>query len=153
MQKFDAELLAKNLNSLAEVFDRKPITAGALQAWFDVLKEFKTELVMGVIIGWPKTHNKFPAPADVWKACNEVSIAEREKKVALQKRADVEWERSPRGSEFLAKMRAMLRSPAPSPQQHWQRVLETKAPGSIGHDYAAQVLARNEEREEETVDF
>lgn len=152
MQKFDAELLAKNLNCLAEVFDRKPVTAGALQAWFDVLKEFPTERIMGVLIGWPKSHNKFPTPADVWKVCNEICIDEREHK-ARQERQIERWEPSTRGHEFLAKMRQMLNRPARRPKEHWEHVLKTRQPGSIGHEYAAVVMSADKDDEPQAVSF
>ena len=146
MQKYDAELLAKNLNSLAEVFDKKPVTAGALQAWFDVLKEFPTERVMGTLIGWPKTHGKFPTPAEVWKVCNEVLIADREKRALLEKHADIQWERSPRGAEFLAQMKKIVNQPKRTPRQHWEHLLATKKPGDIGYEFAKQAL-KSKDRE------
>lgn len=148
MQKFDAELLAKNLNALAEVFDRKPVTAGALQAWFDTLKEFPTERIMSLLIGWPKTHGKFPTPAELWKACSEVGSADIERKAALERREAIEWERSPAGEKFLAKMKAIINRPSRTPMEHWKHVLETQKPGSIGHEFATEVLNRKQRREE-----
>lgn len=140
MQKFDAELLAKNLNALAEVFDRKPVAAGALQVWFDVLKEFPTERIMGVLLGWPKTHGKFPTPAEVWKSCNELGIADREKKALLEKREAIEWERSSHGAKFLKQIRQTLNRPSRSPREHWAHVLKTQQLGSIGHEFAKKVM-------------
>lgn len=140
MQKFDAELLAKNLNALAEVFDKKPVTAGALQAWFDVLREFPTERVMGVLLGWPKTHGKFPTPAEVWKSCNELSIEEREHKARLEKQIEPEWQRSANGARLLRGMKRMLNRPTRIPQEHWNHLLQTKKPGDIGYEYARKAL-------------
>jgi hypothetical protein len=141
MQKFDADLLAKNLNQLADVFDRKHITAPALQAWFDTLRDFPTERVMSVLLGWPKTHGKFPTPADVWKVCGEIGSAEIERKAALDKRP-IEWERSPQGAKFLAKMKAIINKPGRTPQQQWEHVLATQKPGDIGYEYAKKALKR-----------
>ena len=146
MQKFDADLLAKNLNQLADVFDRKPVSGPALQAWFDSLKEFPTERVMGVLIGWPRAHLKFPTPSEVWKLCNEIGIGERERKADLEKREQIEWERSPAGEKFLAKMREIINRPSRTPKEHWEHVLRTQPPGSIGHEYAKKIL-KPEERE------
>jgi hypothetical protein len=147
MQRFDAELLAKNLNAIAEVFDRKHMTPAALQAWFDTLKEFPTERVMSVLIGWPKTHGKFPTPAEVWKSCNEMVIDDREAQALRDKAAEPAWTRSPRGAEFLAKMKKMLRSQKPSPEEHWRRVMEKQKPGDIGYEYAKQALEKRKHRE------
>jgi hypothetical protein len=146
MQKFDAELLAKNLNTLAEVYERKPVTAGALTAWFDVLREFPTEKVMAVLIGWPKSHNKFPTPAEAWKVCNEFCIDEREQKAIQEKKLEPKWERTPQGALMLAKMKRIINSPARTPRQHWEHVLITQRPGSIGFEYAKKVL-KIEDRE------
>lgn len=148
MQKYDAETLAKNLNALAEVFDRKPVTAGALQAWFDVLKEFPTERVMGLLIGWPKTHGKFPTPAEVWKSCNECGIDEREHKALMEKKIEPKWEKTAQGLAALKRMKEIINRPARTPRQHWEHVLKTKKPGSIGYEYAKKVLKIEENVED-----
>jgi hypothetical protein len=146
MQSIDLPQLAKELNGLAEVFDKKPVTEKASKVWFDTLREFPTERVLGMLIGWPKSYGKFPTPAEVWKACNEVGIAERERKALLEKREAIEWERSPHGAKFLEQMRKIINRPARSPRQQWEHVLATQRPGSIGYEYAKKVL-RVEDRE------
>ena len=45
--------------------------AEALLVWLDVLKEFSVFEVESMLVDMPKRLTKFPAPADVWKACNE----------------------------------------------------------------------------------
>lgn len=143
MQKYDAQTLAQNLNALAEVFEKKPVTAKALEVWFDTLREFPTERVMGLLINWPKSHPKFPTPAEVWKACNECSIAEREEKAAIERRANtgpVEWPKTEHAQRCLAMMRDILKKPKRTPIQHWEWVLSAPK-GSIGHRYAVEALA------------
>lgn len=150
MQTYDAPVLAANLNALCEVYDRKPIPQQALKVWFDALKEFPTELVMDCLIGWPKFNSKFPTPADVWKSVNERSSREREKKAATEKKEEFHPGVGGRQAQkFLEQMRQILKRPAFSPQQHWERVLATAPKGSIGHRYAEEVLKRRKKFERE----
>ena len=147
MQSIDLPNLTKELNTLTEVFEKRAITEKASKVWFDTLREFPTERVLSVIIGWPKTHAKFPTPADVWKVCNECLIDDREEKARLEKLAEPQWVRSPRGGEFLAKMRKTINRPRRSPEEHWRHVLATKKPGDIGYEYAKQALEKRKHRE------
>jgi hypothetical protein len=80
MQKYDVQVLGQNLNALCEVFDKKPVPLKALEVWFDTLKEFQTQHVMDAVIGWPKTNNRFPTPADIWKQVRERSGRDIERK-------------------------------------------------------------------------
>lgn len=144
MQKYDAQTLAQNLNGLAEVFDKKPVSAKGLEVWFDTLKEFQTERVMGLLINWPKAHGKFPTPAEVWKACNETSIGEREDKSARERRENVtalSWPaKTAHAAECLAQIRRIVSGPKGSPREHWQRLLNEAPSGSIARRYAEDVL-------------
>lgn len=142
MQKIEAQLLAQNLNALAEVFEKKHVTAKALEVWFDTLKEFPTERVMGLLIGWPKSHTRFPAPAEVWKACNESMAAVREKRATEERVVNARpWTGHTEESRRLAKkIRELLSKPRPTAKEHWRNVLETAPVGSIGHQYASEVL-------------
>jgi hypothetical protein len=146
MLKVDLPTLAKQLNALAEVFDKKPVTPGALEVWFDTLREFPCEDVMALLIGWPKTRAKFPVPSEVWKAMNERGIDQREKKAA-QERAENRGRLflpTPKGEEFLAKIKAMLKAPRLTPREHWHCVLANAEPGSISERYALEALAKLE---------
>lgn len=148
MQSIDLPQLAKELNALAELFDKKPVTDRASKVWFDTLREFPTERVLGLLIGWPKSHGKFPTPAELWKACSEMGSADIERKAAIERREAIEWERSPAGEQFLAKMKAIINRPSRTPTEHWKHVLETHKPGSIGYEYASEALKRKQRREE-----
>jgi hypothetical protein len=151
VQSIDMPQLVKELNGLAEVFDKRAITEKASKVWFDTLREFPTERVLGLLMSWPKTHGKFPTPAEVWKACNEMLIDDREEKARLEALATPKWERSPRGLDFLAQMKRTINSPKRSPEEHWKHVLATKE--GIGHEYAKQALEKRKHRDEEAVDF
>lgn len=143
MQKFDAALLSTHLNALAETFDRKPVSPKALEVWFDTLREFPTERVMGLLIGWPKAHAKFPAPADIWKSANEICLADRERSAELQKRVarePLKFERTEAGRRAGIEVRKLLRSGRIKPLSHWKKVLVESRPESIGHRYATEAI-------------
>lgn len=144
MQKFDVQILAQNLHALTEVYEKKPVSAKALEVWFDTLKEFPTERIMGLLIHWPKQHTKFPTPAEVWRSCNETVIDEREAKAELERAENLRqpFIRSERGAEFLAQMKAILSRPKRRPVEHWRWVLENAPRDSIGEQYARQALAK-----------
>lgn len=141
MQSYDSKVLGERLNELAEVFDKKPVSEKGLMVWFGVLREFPTERVCGILISWPKTHTKFPSPAEVWKAVNDISINDREKKAEAENKQEfypgVGGEQA---EKFIAQMREILKRPKWSPMDHWKRLLATATPGSIGYEYATQVL-------------
>lgn len=147
MQKYDAQVLAQNLNSICEVYDKKPISLKALEVWFDTLKEFPTQLVMDAVIGWPKMNSKFPTPADIWKQANDRSSRERERKAEAEKQEFHPGVGGAKAQEFLKKMRQILNKPAFTPREHWERVLKTAPKGSIGYQYAVAALARKHERQ------
>lgn len=140
----DAKVMQDRLNELAEVFDKKPVGEKGLTVWFSVLREFPTEKVCGVLIGWPKTHTKFPAPSEVWKAVNDIQINEREKRAEQENKA-AGFEPGVGGEQaekFIAQMRVMLKKPKWTPREHWERVLSSQPEGSIGHRYASEALLK-----------
>jgi hypothetical protein len=152
MQKIDATVLAQNLNALAEVYEKKHVTSKALEVWFDTLKGFPTERVMGYLIHWPKSHGKFPTPAEVWKLCNESSIEEREERAKQERVSNAApWMGSTaEGRRVSALAREIFRRPKRTAKEHWQHVLATAPKGSIGHQYASEALrVKVEKREEE----
>lgn len=141
MLGIEIKVLGDRLNELAEVYNAKPVSERGLTVWFSVLREFPTERVAAVLIGWPRTHVKFPTPAEVWKIVNDISIGDRERKAALENKQEfypgVGGEQA---EKFIAEMRATLKRPKWAPMQHWKRLLETAKPGSIGHRYATEAL-------------
>lgn len=141
MLAYDSKVLGDRLNELAEVFDKKPVSEKGLTVWFGVLREFPTERICGVLIGWPKSHTKFPSPAEVWKAVNDLGIGERERKAAEENRQEFyPGVGGAQAEKFIAEMREVLKRPKWSPMQHWTRLLATAKPGSIGYEYATKVL-------------
>lgn len=144
VQAIDSAVLRDRLSDLSEVFGAKAVSEKGLTVWFNVLREFPTEKVCGVLIGWPKSHGKMPTPNEVWKSVNEICISEREQKVAEERRrAPFEPEVSGEQAEhFINQMRTLLKRPVVGPREHWERVLRTAAPGSIGHQYATEALMK-----------
>jgi hypothetical protein len=142
--KIDLQVLANQLNALAEVYERKAVTPKALEVWFDTLREFPCEQVMALLIGWPKSHHKMPVPSEVWKAMNEWAIERREHKALLESRTPA-FHPGVGGAQaeaFIAQMRKTLNNPEFTPLEHWQRVHDRQKPGSIGRRYAEEVLKR-----------
>ena len=152
MQKFDAPELAKILESLAEAFDRKAIGASGLEVWFDTLREFPTHAVFGLLNSWPKTHGKFPVPAEIWKILNDSSTQERERKAKADKaefaRGIEKMEKNPRGAEFIAKIAEILKQPKRSPIEHLRHVQDTPGLPDISYEYAMYALEKIDHRRE-----
>ena len=142
MNRSDIPTMANQLNLLAEVFDKKPISEKAALVWFDTLKDFKTEKVCSFLIAWPKTHGKFPTPAEVFRVCSEAASSELEAKAQRENREEVTWAKSARGLEFLAKMKAALNKPSLDPIQHWRRVLEKEGACNLAKQYARECLEK-----------
>lgn len=140
----DFPTLRDRLGELAEVFERKAPTEKALRVWFDVLKEFPCERVAGVLIGWPKLHTKFPAPAEVWKVVNEASSFERERRAAEEAKAEPFYPGvgGRQAEAFIASIRKVINRPKWTPREHWERLLERSRPGSVSHRYAAEALKK-----------
>jgi len=65
MLKNELPQLGTRLNQLAEVYERKAITAAALEVWFDALRSFALDAIFRILTDWPKEHQKMPTPADV----------------------------------------------------------------------------------------
>jgi hypothetical protein len=146
MQKHDLPALANSLNGLAEVFDRKAVTPKALEVWFETLREFYTERVAGLLTAWPKTHSKFPTPAEVWKVLNDFNVEERERTAKAEKtsvRRDYEHlARTPRGEECLVLISGALAGHKPTPIEHWRNVMATVGLHWISYEYATAALKR-----------
>lgn len=146
MLKTDATILANQLNALAEVYGKAAVTAKALEVWFDALKEFPTERVMGILLGWPKMHQRFPAPSDVWKACTEEAIVQRENKAAYERAQNasprIEHYVTQRGMEVIAEMRRTLGLSKRTPEEHWLHVLESPRYGEKAKAIAKEALTK-----------
>ncbi len=146
MQKLDIPALSGLLNALAETFDKKAVGAKALEVWFDTLREFAWERVVGLLQSWPKTHGKFPVPAEVWKILNDSSTQERETKAKADKVAFARgfdyMGKTEHGAECIRLIARMLKQPKLTPVEHWRDVLATAGENMIAAEYAKAALAK-----------
>lgn len=146
MEKSSLPDLARRLNDLAEIMDKKPLGEKAILGWFETLREFETGIVFGSLKGWQKTHARFPTPAEVWKACNEFSSELMEKqqvtdKIALA-RSYAQIKPTDEGRLKLSRILGVLAVPKPTPLQHWEKVLRTPDLPQISYDYAHAFIAK-----------
>lgn len=144
MTKIDIPALAAQLNALAEVFEKKPVSPKAMEVWFDTLREFPCDQVVSLLVAWPRTHAKFPTPADVWKSMNEWAIDRRERQALIERREPAfhPGVGGAQAEKFIRQMREILNTPKWSPLEHWQRVHERQPEGSFGKRYAEEVLRK-----------
>lgn len=85
MIKADIPHLARELNALAEVYDRRQVSAAALEVWFSTLREFPYEEIASTIIAWPRMRSKMPTPNDVFELVNDRLLAKREQANRVEK--------------------------------------------------------------------
>lgn len=119
MTRTDIPLFGGQLNALAEVFGKTPVTVKAMEVWFDALKEFPAERVMDVLNSWAKFNGRFPMPAQVVEKVNNTMTDNREKKAAFERAQN----KDPTAREYIA----------PSPQTRrllaeMRKLLGTKTP-------------------------
>ena len=151
MNKLDVEPMAKQLNLLAEVFDKRPVTAGAALVWFDTLKDFPVEAVTGILIGWPKTHGRFPTPTEVWRVLNEEATKQREYKAAVEQSQNVQelnWSNSAAGNAALLKMKEILARPKTNMKDHFRAMRDNPESSHMQVRFAKEALHNLGERDE-----
>ncbi len=118
----------------------------AIEVWLDTLKEFEGNRILALLNSWPKTHTKFPAPSEVWKALNDDATHKREAVAQAEKKAFAEGGqrlvRSAEADEDWRQMLELLKSPKPTPTQHWQKVIETPGLCNVAYRYADEFFER-----------
>lgn len=146
MTPVDFPAVGGALNGLAEVYDKKAVGSKALEVWLDMLKEFEGNRILSLLHSWPKSHTKFPAPSEVWKALNDDAIGKREAVAQAEKKAFTEGGqrllRSPEADASFREALALLKTPKPTPEQHWRKVLNTPGLPPISYRFANEYLAR-----------
>lgn len=154
MIRADIPVMAKQLNLLAEVFDKKQISDGATLVWFDTLKEFQVEKVTGILIGWPKGHGKFPTPAEVWRVANDEAVKDREYKAAVerqQNKQDLQWGQSAAGEAALKRMKEILSRPKGNFRDHYIAMRDNPESSGFQRQFAKEALRNLGVREEVAV--
>lgn len=157
MQKYDVPALGEALNGLAEVFDKKAVPQKAFELWFETLKEFPAERVIGLLSNWPKGRGKFPVPSEIWKVLNEWAIDERERSnVSQKKQIQREYGQmgaTPHGERALDLIKTMLATPKPTPLEHWRSVMATPGLCDLSYEYAKKYLKRHDDFNKQVSDL
>jgi hypothetical protein len=144
MTPSDAPLLLKQLNALADVYEKKHITTAALQIWMDVLRDLPTEHIMDSLNNWARYKGRFPAPSEVWNSVNERGIKQREAKNAHEREINKQpycfEERSARTDAFVQKIKDLYQQPsnATNPKVWSKRILDRHRAGEHIAPYALQ---------------
>lgn len=151
MRREDLPKLAERLGQLAEAFDRKPPTPGALLVWLDVLKEFHIFEVESMLVDMPKRLTKFPAPAEVWKACNERRSDHIESQARILARELVQRvtqlpTRTPIARQALREIKAIASQKRPAKREWISRILQRHAEGDKSLSGYAITLAQQASR-------
>ena len=134
MRREDLPVLTERLGQLAEAFDRRAPTAGAMLVWLDVLKEFQLPEVESMLVDMPKRLTKFPAPADVWKACNErrterIEAETRQRNLERTTSITSMPANTAIARRELAKIKAILSKPRPSPRAWIDKIFKRHEDG------------------------
>lgn len=119
MQQAHMAEVAKSLEGLADVFGKPHPTKAAMVHWWETLKEFDYNDVMGVFGYWAKESNRMPTPKEVWDKLNDARTQAIERK-AKQERAEnrgdrlpSDWHPTEYGRKMMAQLKAMVEHPAP----------------------------------------
>ncbi len=116
------------VSQLADALSPRPLSQAAMAIWVSALKEFPLPDLVSQLDAWAKRSTKMPAPADIWKACNEMRT-ERIEQTAKAEARDfrLESERTFRRSDRIgAELRALtaeLRDAPPRDPKEWAQVL------------------------------
>lgn len=136
VNKIDFADIARRLQDLAEAYDRRPLAEGAIKAWWSTLESLQAFDVHCVLDDWLRSVNKFPTPADIYRAANERGIDRREAAAAQMKAQEVQEVKhmgaTPQGRRALALIREMLAKKVASPDdpKAWARkILDRYADG------------------------
>ena len=130
MIRTDMPVLAERLTELADAIGGKRPTAEGLKVWASTLAEFPLHQVVDVLTGWAKRATKMPAPADVWKVCNDqrTERIEQEAKVnnAMErKESAAAFQRSDRLGKALRALSREVSARVSDDPKEWAHVLCT----------------------------
>lgn len=124
--EFQVDVLPR-LMDLAEAFDRKPPSDAALRVWCDVLTPLPVRPVLLALQSWTRSKTKFPAPAEIFSAANDIDADDREQRIAAEKgREQVDLRRmgaTPQGRRALRLIRDLIakKVDAPHDPRAWAR--------------------------------
>lgn len=128
MTPIDHPQFIERLVQLADALGGRAPTQAGLAIWIQTLKEFQFHEISDQLDAWAKRSTKMPAPADVWKACNEyrtdrLEQAAKVEKVRERKEADAAFKRSDRLGKALRALVVKLRDQEPRDPKEWAETL------------------------------
>jgi hypothetical protein len=144
MRESDVSTLRERLAELAECFNAKPLSKGALAVWVSVLKDHPIDRICDAISQWARTKTKFPAPAEIAGLC-AARLSERvESESDSAKRIYAEGAQKiladPRIAHLhLAKIKGIFRNSGNS--MHSGRISTDATDKDVGDDLSARELA------------
>lgn len=133
--EFQSDVMPR-LADLAEAYDRKPPSDAALRIWRETLESLQVRPVTLALQSWSRSKTKFPAPAEIYSAANDLDAEAREKRAEDEKATHaVELRRmgaTPRGRAALKMIRDLIARKVAEPQdpKAWaRRLLDRYADG------------------------
>lgn len=85
MQKNHMTEVVASLNGLADVYGKAHPTQAAQVHWWETLKEFDYNDVMGCLGYWAKESNAMPTPKSVWDKLNGRRVESLEERAARER--------------------------------------------------------------------
>lgn len=119
MKQSEMRQVTDRLNELAEFYDRKPPTAGALKVWADAFTGCSVIDVLDVLTDWPRSKRAFPIASEVVESC-QARNAERHHALAKRSADPVLVPKpgnpnSPAYLQFKSWLAEFRRNPPPCP--------------------------------------
>lgn len=144
MQRIDSDRFGQLMAEVFECFDRRPPSAAALVHWSDALADYSFIAVEDVLRNWLRERTKAPVIAEIVSICSERAISGRERRAEADKIAfarPCEWRGvTPFGSQCIAEMREMLKSPK-QPSRDWAyRIMDNPSSTEMQRDFARSVV-------------
>jgi len=85
MQKHHMQEVVASLNGLADLYGKPQATQAAQVHWWETIKEFDYNDVMGCLGYWAKESNAMPTPKAVWDKLNSKRTESIEEKAAMER--------------------------------------------------------------------
>jgi len=128
MTPTEIPMFVESVMQLADALGGKAPTQAGLKVWIQVLREFPLPEIIDQLDGWAKRSNKMPAPADVWKVCNERRIDRLEASAAAERNTfSAEAKRAFQRNDALGKklrtLAATVREQPSADAKDWARII------------------------------
>lgn len=137
MTPIDIPMFTAAVLELADALGHRAPTPAGMTVWLQTMKEFPFPDVRTQLDAWAKRSTKMPAPADLWKACNDARTERIEQQAKVdgvrhQREADAAFKRSDKLGLALRALAVSLRDQLPRDPKEWAH--------SLWHRYIADGL-------------